>query len=143
MGVKANEADDDATRAFVKWLISSTKKINTADDGKSKEEKYTPLEFLQNTAGYITAVKELDTKDGKYLQNIAGKNEYLKIAFNQFKDTVKNKNHVIFEEPAGLQSDAFRKQIGSAWETVQANYSNKAKPSTFDDFVGTLSTGTN
>ncbi|WAM07972.1 hypothetical protein [Mycoplasmopsis cynos] len=63
-----------------------------------KEEKYTPLEFLQNTAGYITAVKELDTKDDKYLQNIAGKNEYLKIAFKQFKDTVKNKNHVIFEE---------------------------------------------
>ncbi|WP_322949473.1 P80 family lipoprotein [Mycoplasmopsis cynos] len=143
IGVKANEADDDATRAFVKWLISSTKKINTADDGMPKEEKYTPLEFLQNTAGYITAVKELDTKDDKYLQNIAGKNEYLKIAFKQFKDTVKNKNHVIFEEPAGLQSDAFRKQIGSAWETVQANYSNKAKPSTFDDFVGTLSTGTN
>ncbi|WP_322961771.1 P80 family lipoprotein [Mycoplasmopsis cynos] len=143
IGVKANEADDDATRAFVKWLISSTKKINTADDGQSKEEKYTPLEFLQNTAGYITAVKELDTKDDKYLQNIAGKNKYLKIAFNQFKDTVKNRNHVIFEEPAGLQSDAFRKQIGSAWETVQANYSNKAKPSTFDDFVGTLSTGTN
>ncbi|WP_322961709.1 P68 family surface lipoprotein [Mycoplasmopsis cynos] len=143
IGVKANEADDDATRAFVKWLISSTKKINTADDRKPKEEKYTPLEFLQNTAGYITTVKELDTKDDTYLQNIAGKNEYLKIAFNQFKDTVKNKNHVIFEEPAGLQSDAFRKQIGSAWETVQANYSNKAKPSTFDDFVGTLSTGTN
>ncbi|UWV81759.1 hypothetical protein [Mycoplasmopsis cynos] len=90
--------DDDATRAFVKWLISSTKKINTADDGMPKEEKYTPLEFLQNTAGYITAVKELDTKDDKYLQNIAGKNEYLKIAFKQFKDTVKNKNHVIFEE---------------------------------------------
>ncbi|WP_416374083.1 hypothetical protein [Mycoplasmopsis cynos] len=26
IGVKANDVDDEATRAFVKWLISSTKK---------------------------------------------------------------------------------------------------------------------
>ncbi|WP_416374096.1 hypothetical protein [Mycoplasmopsis cynos] len=50
------------------------------------------MEFLQNTAGYITAVKDLDKKPDNYVKNIAGRNKYLEIAFKQFKDTVKNEN---------------------------------------------------
>ncbi|WBP84255.1 P68 family surface lipoprotein [Mycoplasmopsis edwardii] len=132
IGIKSNNEDEDATRAFVKWLLESKKEITF---GKAKS---TALDQLQKSASYITATADLNTKNG---QSIYGKNEYLKIAYEEFRASSLDDNYVVFEEPAGVNADAFRKQIATAWETTQSNIVNKTSGNSFESFVQYLTEG--
>ncbi|BBA22436.1 hypothetical protein MBVR141_0659 [Mycoplasmopsis bovirhinis] len=135
IGIKSNDQDEAATRAFVKWLMTSTNTIGNTGN--------TALVELQKSAGYISAVNDLEASSSN-ASKIYGSNGYLKIAYEEFVKTSKDENYVIFEEPAGTGSDAFRKNIATAWETTQSTISNKvATKKTFQDFVTTVTRGNN
>lgn len=133
IGIKSNDEDEAATRAFVKWLMTSAQTIGTTNN--------TALVELQKSAGYISAVKDLES-NATNASKIYGTNQYLKIAYDEFVKSSKEADYVIFEEPAGSQSDAFRKNIATAWETTQSTISNKAQTKkTFQDFVTDVTKG--
>ncbi|AMD81238.1 hypothetical protein AXW82_01585 [Mycoplasmopsis canis PG 14] len=137
IGIKSNDEDEAATKAFVKWLVTSEKEISISETKKS-----IPLVEVQKAASYISALKGISEKTDTEAAKIYGQNKYLKIAYEEFAKTSKDENYIVFEEPAGSGSDSFRKNIGTAWETVQSGYVNKTETKkSFADFVKDMTQG--
>nr|WP_322959035.1 P80 family lipoprotein [Mycoplasmopsis canis]WQQ12431.1 P80 family lipoprotein [Mycoplasmopsis canis] len=137
IGIKSNDEDEAATKAFVKWLVTYEKEVDI-----SKNKKNIPLVEVQKAASYISALKGINEKSETEASKIYGTNKYLKIAYEEFAKTSTEKNYIVFEEPAGSDSDSFRKNIGTAWETVQSGYVNKTTTKkSFDEFVKDMTQG--
>nr|WP_318023799.1 P80 family lipoprotein [Mycoplasmopsis canis] len=138
IGIKSNDEDESATKAFVKWLVTYDKEVTL---GKNNN---IPHVELQKSASYISALKGLKDKTKEESSKIYGNNKYLEIAYNEFVISSKEDYYVVFEEPAGSGSDSFRKNIGTAWETVQSGYVNKTTTKkSFDEFVKDMTKGIN
>ncbi|AKF41125.1 hypothetical protein AAW50_01655 [Mycoplasmopsis canis] len=137
IGIRSNDEDEAATKAFVKWLVTSEKEISI-----SETKKNVPLVEVQKAASYISALKGINEKSEVEASKIYGSNKYLKIAYEEFAKTSTEEDYVVFEEPAGSGSDSFRKNIGTAWETVQSGYVNKTETKkSFADFVKDMTQG--
>ncbi|MCU4706589.1 P68 family surface lipoprotein [Mycoplasma sp. CSL7503-lung] len=128
IGVHANEVEDNATKAFVKWLMNN------------KEQ----LLSLQKSMSYITPVANFNTFTEEDKKKIYGNNKYLQVALEEFGKVSEDDNYVAFEEPAGEYSASFRKQIKAAWDARQKEYSDNAATKTdFNKFVETMTQGLN
>ncbi|MBN4084477.1 P68 family surface lipoprotein [Mycoplasma sp. CSL10166] len=128
IGVHANEVEDNATKAFVKWLMNN------------KEQ----LLSLQKSMSYITPVSNFNTFTEEEKKKIYGNNKYLQVALEEFGKVSEDDDYVAFEEPAGEYSASFRKQIKAAWDARQKEYSDNAATKTdFNKFVETMTQGLN
>ncbi|WP_235732101.1 hypothetical protein [Mycoplasmopsis canis] len=116
IGIKSNDEDESATKAFVKWLVTYDKEVTL---GKNNN---IPLVELQKSAS-----NDFNINRKEESSKIYGNNKYLEIAYNEFVKSSKEDDYVVFEEPAGSGSDSFRKNIGTAWETVQSGYVNNTE----------------
>ncbi len=129
IGISRGARPDRAAKNFAKFLTSSNKIDITLgnykeDNTKTKDiKKYTqvtPAFFISDTASYVFPVKGFENTDtSKY------KNKYIVHTYNELKETVKNKNVVIYEEPAGFYSSAFREGLGSAFKSAYLKAKNK------------------
>ncbi|MBZ4226962.1 P68 family surface lipoprotein [Mycoplasma tauri] len=126
IGVRTNKENDDATRAFVKWLTSDEQ---VDFDGT----KMKPWQYLGQKASYIFPVQGFEKNDLS-----REKNGYIKVAHKGFSEAVRDgSNYVIYDELAGKNSDAFRKELGQAFKTVYTKIKNNDsdKPGSFNDEI--------
>ncbi|TDV24159.1 putative lipoprotein [Mycoplasmopsis mustelae] len=138
IGQLSNDEDEDATRAFVKWLISTKKTYEFQSDTLTLTT--TPLRFLEIGLSYIAG-----TKDFLNLSNTDfGKNLYLQTFLTDSKETLLKPNEFFaFEEPAGPKADTFRDNIKAAWKGKVDQYTTKNKTDyDFTKFINQITTFT-
>ncbi|RIV17005.1 P68 family surface lipoprotein [Mycoplasmopsis gallopavonis] len=114
IGIHANETDDEATRLFVKWLVTSTTKYNF--DGKGT---FTPSEYLEKAMNYINPTNGFQNKTAEQVTAAFDDNAYLKTAFEMFKQASDSSDTVIYSEPGTTKANAFRQSIESAFNSLQ------------------------
>ncbi|WLP85821.1 P68 family surface lipoprotein [Mycoplasma seminis] len=146
IGIKSNPTDETATKAFVKWLITSTKTYDTLGinkDFKNKQDKGTPAtprDFVQSNMSYIMPYKDFQNATSLDFMGTGNKtNDYLRVAFNLFKNAANNPDqYAIFEEPGSLIADSFRAGIDGAWDGLQKTISNGEKAQDFTSFINKI-----
>ncbi|VEU76508.1 P68 family surface lipoprotein [Mycoplasmopsis columboralis] len=137
IGIHANDTDDKATKAFVKWLFTN-KTYTFASPVGSDDSTYTltPIQFFNKFASYVTPYKGFETQDSSELY---GDNEYLKTAADLFKTATLNpKEYVVFEEPSSIHSSLFRKSIEAGFDSLQTAAVSK-KTQSFTEFISKIS----
>ncbi|MCE6115350.1 P68 family surface lipoprotein [Mycoplasmopsis agalactiae] len=136
MGISNGAKPDRAAKNFVKFLTSLDKiditlgnydKDNNLIEEKQKYTGVTPAFFISDVASYVFPVKGFENTDtSKY------KNKYIVHTYNELKETVKNKDVVIYEEPAGFYSSSFRENLGSAFRSAYQKAKNNEALKDFD-----------
>ncbi|WP_435130545.1 P68 family surface lipoprotein [Mycoplasma sp. 6243] len=144
MGVKSNDIDEDATRAFVKWLITTTKTFDFKVDKNTITN--TPLRTLEQGMSYISGTNDLVNLDpDKFAKTKSGTNKYLQVVLAEAKEAINKPDEIhTFEEPAGTFSDTFREQIKNAWKQTidQYNFNNPSQEKfNFTKFVDAITIG--
>ncbi|AKB11074.1 P68 family surface lipoprotein [Mycoplasmopsis synoviae] len=132
IGIHSNEAGNNATRLFLKWLLSN-KKLNFDATDATKME--TAIEYFQRKVGYVTPTTEFSKPATK--QIFEGlKNPYALSAYNQFllvsADPDKN---IAYYSPGTTLQNEFRSGINSQFSTVQNSSQNGTNAPTFDQFA--------
>lgn len=136
IGVSWGAKPDRAAKNFVKFLTSLDKiDITFGNYNKDRQltkeiKKYTgvtPAFFISDAASYVFPVKGFENTDtSKYA------NKYIVHTYNELKETVKNKDVVIYEEPAGFYSSSFRENLGSAFRSAYQKAKNNEALKDFD-----------
>ncbi|WP_426461078.1 P68 family surface lipoprotein [Mycoplasma hafezii] len=138
IGVKSNEIDDLATKAFAKWLITDEKAKFIIDPKKpDKFQLLTPKQFIAKSFSYITPIKGYENTTDEEIKLMYGKNNFLITSFNTFKNGALDKDVVLYEEPAASGSTTFRDSLRAAFDAVTNTIlgTNGKKPQTYEKFV--------
>ncbi|WP_322875953.1 P80 family lipoprotein [Mycoplasmopsis felis] len=146
IGVRSNNEDELATKAFVYWLLNYKEELTykqfdrqgNIEEGKSLG-KGDPISFIQQKMSYVSGTKTLTSLP----DNTFGNNKYLSVVLQELKALVADNDYVAFEEPGGVGSDAFRNQIKTAWNQKQKQYTEKANEVSFDSFIALTQLGQN
>lgn len=128
IGIHANEAENNATKNFVKWFIN--KKIEFERNGK--KETITPLEFYGLEGGYIVPTKN-NIENISYLGNNQFEREFLKSIRVALQKN--DSNFHFFEDPIDSLSAGFRTGLDTAIKSAvqRSNETNKAE--SFEEFM--------
>ncbi|QDF64772.1 P68 family surface lipoprotein [Mycoplasma nasistruthionis] len=121
IGLRSNPVNQDAAKAFVKWLLTTDKKYDFAN-GNGKLN-LTPRDFLQRQMSYILPYKGFEVAEGT--ASLFGKNEYLKVALSLFGKGATDKDYRVYEEPGSSKAQTFRNSIDAAWEGLQKSVDNQ------------------
>ncbi|MFL1028447.1 P68 family surface lipoprotein [Mycoplasmopsis synoviae] len=143
IGIKANEVDDAATRAFVHWLVTSKKEYTFFKDDSKSTVTATPSLFFQKQMSYVmptsdfqNSVSDKTFDSGK---NSRTDNPFLENALQVFKNAAKDQaNWTTYESPGSEKGDAFRNSVESAFKNLinqAANGTQVSQLQTFDQFV--------
>ncbi|MFV8481517.1 P68 family surface lipoprotein [Mycoplasma sp. SK341A] len=144
IGIKSNFKNEIATKAFVKWLVTSTQTYEDLGiNSKGKDDKGTPAtprDFVQSAMSYIMPYNGFQNVENPQFMGVGNKkNDYLEVAFNLFKEAANNpEKYVIFEEPGSLIADSFRAGIEGAWDGLQKTISNNEAAQDFNSFVNKI-----
>ncbi|MFV8515990.1 P68 family surface lipoprotein [Mycoplasma sp. Z244B] len=144
IGIKSNFKNEIATKAFVKWLVTSTQTYKDLGiNSKGKDDKGTPAtprDFVQSAMSYIMPYNGFQNVENPQFMGVGDrKNDYLQVAFNLFKEAANNPDkYVIFEEPGSLIADSFRAGIEGAWDGLQKTIANGEAPQDFNSFVNKI-----
>lgn len=107
IGVKNNSVDDKATKLFVKWLFSNNKykfkEKGRNDQWVETEKEYTPIEYFDEKASYITPIKGFQNSKLNF-----GKNKYLDIVQELFDKLSTDKDFKVYEDAGSVTADKFR-----------------------------------
>lgn len=113
MGIHSNTVDNEATRKFVKWLVSSDT-VYTFGTGKYQVQE-TPIKHFQRTLSYIAPI---DFEH--YDESVLGKNEYLKVALKSFKDAQADPNtYATYSTPGAIKANLFRDALTTSFKALQ------------------------
>ncbi|WP_025755624.1 P68 family surface lipoprotein [Mycoplasmopsis cricetuli] len=152
IGIHNNEKDDQATKAFVKWLFTSkteyefdspdkseNEKKKNSETGKEesvpKKVKLAPIIFLQKYSSYLTPIKGFESIDEKLFDKKSDKNAYIKNTLKLFKLAHNNKDeYVMYEEPGSTKSNPFRESVQTGLISLQDNPDDQ----TFEKFVANI-----
>ncbi|MHA0272650.1 P68 family surface lipoprotein [Mycoplasma sp. 48589B] len=139
IGIKSNQQDNRATKAFISWLIKSDKKQDKFNIGsKDSPIPGTPKEYIQNAMSYIMPYNGFEKQTNL---SFMGTNAYLKVAFNLFKkavDAETKSQYIVYEEPGSPTADQYRAAIEAAWDGLQKTVSNGESAQTFTSFVNNV-----
>ena len=132
IGIHANDAENKATKMFVKWLVETKTKYDFAKSYNNKgvasaaTVSETPVEHVSRIASYIFPVSGFENSP------FSTPNKCMMKAYEMFKKAAtESSRYTIFEELAGENSDKFRDAFKS---TFQAIYNKLKNGSTVGDF---------
>ncbi|MBN0919030.1 P68 family surface lipoprotein [[Mycoplasma] gypis] len=133
MGVHANDKEDKATKAFIKWLISE--RITLTVDKKTYENS-TPVEIIAAYGSYIAPTKNilsLDKNSEAYKK--LKLNKATEITFDALKDVLTNPNsNKLVEDPAAPKSQTLRQGLEAAGKSFMTT-TDQGKEMSFNQFV--------
>lgn len=135
IGIKANEEDDNATKAFVHWLVTN-KKTYAFFSGKNNEVSASPSEFFQRQMSYLMPIAGFETSTTKF------NNGFLDNALEVFSSAAKDpQNWTTYEPPGSELGDLFDQALDSAFRNLgnQALVNTSAdKLQSFEAFVNSF-----
>ncbi|UUD36866.1 Uncharacterized lipoprotein MPN_097 precursor [Mycoplasmopsis californica] len=126
MGIHANDAEDYATKMFMKWLVTDKK----YDIGSKTQ--VVPTQYISEEASYIFAKKGFENND------LSKANIFLKHAYDVYTKVSKEpEKYVLFEELGDAQGSKFRDSFNAAYATVSTHYANgeAAKVTTYEEMI--------
>ncbi|VEU58873.1 P68 family surface lipoprotein [Mycoplasmopsis gallinacea] len=117
MGIHSNTVDNEATRKFVKWLVTSDA-VYTFGKGEYAVEE-TPIKHFQRALSYIAPIDF-----AHYDESVFGEgkkaNEYLKVALKSFKEAQEDPNaYATYSTPGAIKANLFRDALTTSFKALQ------------------------
>lgn len=126
IGIHTNEAVDNATRLFVKFLLSNDQYTfsvkGVGQNAASTEKTGTPMDIVSSSGSYIFPVNGFENQDFSKETNV-----YLRRAKQDFANVIKqgDKYHA-FAEIGDPNANIFRQQFKTAFINLNNNIVNSA-----------------
>ncbi|KUH47462.1 P68 family surface lipoprotein [Mycoplasmopsis meleagridis] len=126
IGIHTNEAVDNATRLFVKFLLSNDKYTfnvkNVGQNAGTTEKSGTPMDIVSSSGSYIFPVNGFENQDFSKETNV-----YLKRAKQDFANVIKQGDvYHAFAEIGDPNANIFRQQFKTAFINLNNNIVNSS-----------------
>ncbi|TNK94697.1 hypothetical protein C4M95_04705, partial [Mycoplasmopsis pullorum] len=132
IGIHSNATEDEQTRKFVEWFISTTVKELLIPNGKNpdKTDKFQsftnkkPIDIFNEFANYLNTTKEFfNEPKGLFAKEGTPHN----LIFKAFQSLVAHpENNFLVEDPGATEADRVRKAISTTAKSLVTG--NKVKP---------------